>query len=522
MTHRAAIYLRVSTRRQDEHRISIPDQQERCLNFCRDHGWSIAGIFLDRGYSGRTGDRPDYKRLCELSLGESPAFDVIVVHSLSRLYRNVDALVRLRQDLLERRIAIRSVSQDFGPDGSRGWLFLFHAIADEGTSKTTGEDTCRTMKQNAARGYWNGGRPPFGYKTVEAERWGHKIKRRLAIDPEKADIVLHVYDRFLNNAKRDGRDLSLRELALRLNADGCRYGDGSRWCASLVRRVLTSEAYTGRYRLNMRAERQPRPDQFPELAVAPRKEITMQIPRIISKEMFAAAQAKLLSRSPSKIPPRLVRCPTLLTGLAFCGDCGRPMVLRTGRAGRYSYYACSGRPREGCDARWLRTQHVNQMVLNRLAEHILAPELVPRQARALLVAQRSQLRRPEVTALGVRIATEERRIRKITTGLGNGELRADETVRDILLACAQRRDAAIRELAALAPPLVMPPITRVLTNHIADAIRMRLGEPDSDAVKKVLEYVVKKVILTKSFPILILARQPAEPSPFRPGDRAAG
>jgi len=30
----------------------------------------------------------------------------------------------------------------------------------------------RSMNENARQGNWNGARPPFGYSTIEVERWG--------------------------------------------------------------------------------------------------------------------------------------------------------------------------------------------------------------------------------------------------------------------------------------------------------------------------------------------------------------
>lgn len=39
--------------------------------------------------------------------------------------------------------------------------------------------------------------------------------------------------------------------------------------------------------------------------------------------------------------------PNLLTGTCYCGNCGGAMTLRTGKNGRYRYYACSIKARQG-------------------------------------------------------------------------------------------------------------------------------------------------------------------------------
>ena len=55
---KVAIYIRVSTARQDQEGYSIPMQKERLIAFCRAKGWVISGMFIDPGHSGSTLDRP--------------------------------------------------------------------------------------------------------------------------------------------------------------------------------------------------------------------------------------------------------------------------------------------------------------------------------------------------------------------------------------------------------------------------------------------------------------------------------
>jgi len=36
--------------------------------------------------------------------------------------------------------------------------------------------------------------PPFGYASIEAERWGEKVKKKLAICEPEAAIVRRIFD----------------------------------------------------------------------------------------------------------------------------------------------------------------------------------------------------------------------------------------------------------------------------------------------------------------------------------------
>ncbi|MFN8684180.1 zinc ribbon domain-containing protein [Paracoccus sp. P2] len=56
----------------------------------------------------------------------------------------------------------------------------------------------------------------------------------------------------------------------------------------------------------------------------------------------------------------------LLTGICPCGNCGGAMTLRTGKNGRYRYYACSIRARQGetgCKGRAIPMDKLDRMVV---------------------------------------------------------------------------------------------------------------------------------------------------------------
>jgi hypothetical protein len=67
--------------------------------------------------------------------------------------------------------------------------------------------------------------------------------------------------------------------------------------------------------------------------------------------------------------PRIVSGPTLLTGICFCAACGMAMTLRTGKSGRYRYYTCSTKARQGetgCKGRTVPMEKLDTLV----ADHI--------------------------------------------------------------------------------------------------------------------------------------------------------
>ena len=113
---RAALYMRVSTGRQAESDLSIPDQRRQATAFCAARGWTVAAEFVDAGVSGTTDNRPELQRFLEIATGGGSPFDVVVVHSLSRFMR--DAFL---QEMHVRRLAkagvrLVSMTQEVGDD----------------------------------------------------------------------------------------------------------------------------------------------------------------------------------------------------------------------------------------------------------------------------------------------------------------------------------------------------------------------------------------------------------------------
>ena len=73
----------------------------------------------------------------------------------------------------------------------------------------------------------------------------------------------------------------------------------------------------------------------------------MPCPAIVEQDVFDAAQRLLTHRNPRKTPGRSVNNPILLSGMVKCTHCGGTMSLRTGKGGKYRYYACLKQAKEG-------------------------------------------------------------------------------------------------------------------------------------------------------------------------------
>jgi site-specific DNA recombinase len=293
---RAALYLRVSTARQAEHDVSIPDQKRQGEAYCATRGYQLVETYVEPGASATNDRRPEFQRMIEEGTSKAAPFDIVI----------------------------------------------------EYRSKENAKHVLRALKENARQGFWNGSLPPIGYRVVAAEQRGTKVKKKLEIDPLHADTVRLIYCLALEGDGTSG-PMGVKNIAAYLNRRRIFTRDGGRWGIGQVHRILTRPTYVGRHEFNKRAK---------DKALKPASEIvTVEVPPLIAQATFDAVQAHLRARSPRVTPARIVSGPTLLTGICFCADCGGAMTLRTGKGGgTATTLARSRRGRARAAARAVRSQ----------------------------------------------------------------------------------------------------------------------------------------------------------------------
>jgi site-specific DNA recombinase len=236
------------------------------------------------------------------------------------------------------------------------------------------------MAANARDGFWNGARPPLGYRTMVAERRRDKDKKKLVIDETEAPLVRRIFDLYLNGDGQSG-PLGVKKIASWLNGRGYAYC-GKPFHVSNIDDVLRRTTYMGLHYFNQTNSRTGEK--------RPRKEwVAMDVPAIIAEEDFQAVQARLAERNPRRLPPRVVSGPTLLIGLAKCGceNCHGALTIRTGKSGQYRYYTCSRRATRGetvCQGQSIRMEKLDGIVLDALERRLLQPERLTELLSAFL------------------------------------------------------------------------------------------------------------------------------------------
>lgn len=437
---RAALYLRVSTGRQAESDLSIPDQRRQAEAFCAARGWQVTAEFVDAGLSGTDDKRPELQRLLDMASEDGAPFDVVVVHSFSRFARDHFALEYHVRKLRKHGIRLVSITQDLGDDPMSVMVRQVFALFDEYQSKENAKHVLRAMQENARQGFWNGAAAPFGYRTIAAEQRGAKTKKKLDIDPVEAEVVRTMFRLFLEGDGTSG-PMGVKAVATWLNDNGYRTRRGSRWGVGPLHAILTRPTYKGLHRFNRKVWK-TREDK-PESEI-----ITIDVPAIIEPARFDAVQKRLKSRNPKVTPPRVVTGPILLTGLASCASCGGGMTLRTGKSGRYRYYTCATCAQKGksaCKGRSIPMDRLDTLVTERLADQLLTPERLSSLLSGLVKRQgeRDADQTVRVGALRGKLSEADEKLKRLYQAIENGAIDpTDPTLKERLEALKHDRDIA--------------------------------------------------------------------------------
>jgi site-specific DNA recombinase len=414
---RAALYFRVSTGRQAESDLSIPDQRRQAENFCKARGWEAVADFVEPGQSATDDRRPEFQRMIDAATTKPPAFETIVVHSYSRFFRDQFQLEFYVRRLAKNGVRLVSITQELGDDPMSNMIRQIMALFDEYQSRENAKHTLRAMKENARQGYWTGSRAPIGYRIVDAGQRGQKTKKTLEIDPIQAETV-----RLIFKLAREGDGTSgamgVKSIVTYLNANNIRTRDGGRWGLGALHKVLTRTTYIGRHRFNTHHWKTS--ERKPETEI-----VEMAVPPIIDAAQFEEVQALLKSRSPALTAPRVVSGPTMLTGICFCAGCGKAMTLRTGKSGRYRYYACSTKARQGetgCKGRTVPMEKLDALVADHIERRLLKPERLQEILSTILNRreERAERRSEHIAELRKRAAEADAKLMRLYEAIENG------------------------------------------------------------------------------------------------------
>jgi DNA invertase Pin-like site-specific DNA recombinase len=348
-------------------------------------------------------------------MGKPPQFDIIVVHSFSRFFRDHFELEFYVRKLAKNGVKLISITQEIGDDPVHVMMRQIMALFDEYQSKENAKHTLRAMKENARQGFSNGGRTPVGYRLVFAEQRGMRVKKKLEIDPVHGETVRLIF-RLANFGDGQG-PLGVKAIASHLNKKHLYTPTGARWGVGAVHQVLTRRAYIGEKVFNRHAKDGRINAQEDQIVVA--------VPPLIDSDLFDAVQAKLRARDPQRMNGKVSSSSALLTGVLHCSECGGSMAYMTGKHGAYRYYVCGNRRRKGpsvCSAGAIRADLLEDVVIEYVEDRLLCQERLEVILNALLDRREERVaeRRAHAAELSKVAAELQQRLSRLYEAIESG------------------------------------------------------------------------------------------------------
>jgi DNA invertase Pin-like site-specific DNA recombinase len=232
------LYARVSTDKQAEKDLSMPAQLQLMRDYARQHDWTVVEEFLEPGASAITAQRPELQRLLARVKDGEPKVDVVVVHKLDRMARNIEDHVAIRASLKRADVRLASVAENVDESVSGQLVENIMASIAQFYSANLGEEARKGMRQKVLKGGWPH-KPPRGYVTVRNEDGRGS---RLELHRRDSALMRSAFELYATG------HYSVKALAQRLANDGLTAKSGRPVAMSYLRRLLANPFYAGRIR----------------------------------------------------------------------------------------------------------------------------------------------------------------------------------------------------------------------------------------------------------------------------------
>lgn len=309
---RYAGYVRISSEDQVGN-FSVEAQKHAIKEWVAQQGGRVTKFYVDEAQSGRSENRPAFQEMRRDA--RKKRFEALVVHKFDRLARDRSSALAfkslLRHDYGMKVYSVTEPSED--SDGPIGALIegIMESVADW-YSRNLATETAKGKLQRAREGLHNN-RPPFGY---DKEKPGI-----LVVNPEEVEGVVLAYTWYATGNYSDTK------VARELNARGYRSKTGKHFSKDTIRDLLQNRTYLGyiKYQEFQRNGDGSRSFKATVTWFEGRHEA------ILDEELFDRCQAVRAKRGKRKGASSKERRPYPLSGLIYCGECGRKLRAQSDR-----------------------------------------------------------------------------------------------------------------------------------------------------------------------------------------------
>ena len=334
---KAVIYARYSSDNQREE--SIEGQIRECTAFAEKNGITILHHYIDRAFSAKTDNRPEFQNMIKDS--GKRLFDMIIVWKLDRFARNRYDSARYKTALKKNGVKVVSATEVIS-DGAEG--IILESVLEgyaEYYSADLSEKVVRGMTENALKSKYNGGTLPIGYQ-IDSDQC-------FQLDPLTAPFVREAFQRYDEGA-------TMTQIRDWLNEQGVKNTRGQKMTYNSIQHLLNNRRYIGEY-------------TYRDIVVPD------GIPAIVPQDLFDRVQKKLAKNK--KAPARhKAEDDYLLTTKLFCGYCGAYLCGESGTSHTgnvHHYYKCVSvkKKRQECHKKSVKKEWIEDLVVSETMKMVM-------------------------------------------------------------------------------------------------------------------------------------------------------
>lgn len=323
----AIIYVRVSTSEQAEFGYSLKTQEDICRDFAIRNNYTVLEVFVEKGESAKTLDRPAVREMLEYARINKNKIDALIIHKVDRLSRKSLDYLTVMYKLNKYGIDLKSTTEpiDSSPIGT--FTATIMSSVAQLDNDIRAERTKIGMKEAIKQGRWLWN-APYGYSF-------EYINQKSYLKPNSnAAIVKKVFADFISGKKQYQIVEDLSKSGINITKQH-------------INNMLRNYLYMGKLKTNF----------FNEL-------ITGLHEPIIDEITFYKAQQIL---NPSKKNSYNIKYNDIFPLKKFlkCPNCGRYLAasFSKGRQKKYPYYHCTTK---GCTYKPIRADYAEYLFLEYL------------------------------------------------------------------------------------------------------------------------------------------------------------
>ncbi len=317
---KAVIYLRVSSKKQEQEGFSIPAQRKLLLDFAKAKGFSVVKEFED-DETAKSAGRENFGLMVDYAKQQKD-IEAILVEKTDRLYRNFKDYVTINE--LGVTVFLVKENEIVGKQASSHQKFIhgIKVLMAKNYIDNLSEEVIKGQTQKADSGIFPGSRLPLGYKMSTD---GDKIVP--VVDEANKDLPIKMFEYYATGL------YSLDSLIKRIKDEGLlrldllpKHARLTRMTKSTAHRTLRNPFYYGQFYWN---------DKLYHGTHQP----------LIAKDLWDKVQDLLNKTKIKNEPkPKYGTMDFAFKGVLICGECGRTVTAekKIKKSGKeYVYYHCT-------------------------------------------------------------------------------------------------------------------------------------------------------------------------------------